>query len=79
MKENSDSRTDAVERLEVARDEQATRSEQYDAASGSSEELSASTRLNAAEDQFAAREAWLKWIDRDYSAPFDEASRMKKD
>ena len=30
--------------------------------------LPALTALEAAEDQFAAREAWLKWIDGDYWA-----------
>jgi hypothetical protein len=33
---------------------------------GSSNELPAFTQLEAAEEQFAAREAWLKWIDRGY-------------
>jgi hypothetical protein len=56
----------AIENFEAARDERDRRSEQYDAATGSSSELPAFTELKAAEEQFAAREAWLKWVERDY-------------
>jgi hypothetical protein len=56
----------AVERFEAARAERDRRAEQYDAASGSPKELPAFTELKAAEEQFAAREAWLKWVERDY-------------
>jgi hypothetical protein len=56
----------AAERFEAAREERDRRVEQYDAASGSSSELHALTDLKTAEDQFAAREAWLKWTERDY-------------
>lgn len=66
MHERDDKRVEAVERLEKARDEHTRRSDQYDDAEGSSAELPAFTELKAAEEQFAAREAWLRWIDRDY-------------
>ena len=66
MPEHNDSRAHAVERFQSAREERASRSEQYDSAAGSSQELPAYAELQAAEEQFAAREAWLKWIDRDY-------------
>jgi hypothetical protein len=66
MQEHNDSRAHAVDRLQSARDQRAIRSEQYEAATGSLQELPAYAELQAAEDQFAAREAWLKWIDRDY-------------
>jgi hypothetical protein len=56
----------AVKRFEAAREERDRRSEQYEAAGGSSKELPAFTELKAAEEQFAAREAWLKWVERDY-------------
>ena len=56
----------AVERFEAAREERDRRVEEQDSASGSSSELSASTELKTAEDHFAAREAWLKWLERDY-------------
>jgi hypothetical protein len=55
----------AVERFEAAREERDRRSGQRDAASGSADELRSFTELKAAEDQFAAREAWLKWTERD--------------
>ena len=66
MDERQDKRAEAVERLEQARNQREKRSEQYAAAEGSSTELPALTDLKAAEEQFAAREAWLAWIDRDY-------------
>ncbi len=55
----------AVERFEAARDARDRRSSEHHAASGSADELQAFTELKAAEDQFAAREAWLKWTERD--------------
>ena len=56
----------AVARFEAAREERDRRSTTHDdAASGSAEELRAFTELKVAEDQFAAREAWLKWTERD--------------
>lgn len=66
MQEHNDSRAHAVERLRVAHEQRTRRSEQYEAATGSSEELPAFTELKAAEEQFAAREAWLTWLDREY-------------
>jgi hypothetical protein len=66
MAKTREGRPEAVERFEAARDERDRRAEQYDAASGSSHELPAFTELRAAEEQFAAREAWLKWVERDY-------------
>ena len=56
----------AVERFEAAREERDQRADQYGAANGSPSELPAFTQLQAAEERFAAREAWLKWIERDY-------------
>jgi uncharacterized protein YqfB (UPF0267 family) len=64
--DNSESHFGAVERFQAAREERDRRAGQYDAASGSSNELPAFTELQAAEDQLAAREAWVKWIERDY-------------
>jgi len=65
MEEQSGTHADAVERMGRARGERDRRSEQRDAAKGSSGELAASAELEAAEDQFAAREAWLKWVERE--------------
>ena len=66
MTKTREGRPNAVERLQTARQERDRRAEQYDAASGSSEELPAFTELRAAQEQFAAREAWLKWTEREY-------------
>jgi hypothetical protein len=57
--------TKAVERFEAARDERDHRADRHHAASGRTEELRTFTELQAAEDQFAAREAWLIWTERD--------------
>ena len=66
MPDREDSRIHAVERLDGARDRRARCSERYESARGSADELPAFTELQAADDQFAAREAWLQWIDRGY-------------
>ena len=66
MEKQSENHAGAVDRVEVARETRDRRAEQYEAASGSSNELSAFTELKAAEERFAAREAWLKWIEREY-------------
>jgi hypothetical protein len=65
--DKSKSHSDAVERFQAAREERDRRAGLYEAASGSpSSELSAFTELQAAEEQLAAREAWLKWTETDY-------------
>jgi hypothetical protein len=64
--DRSESHSGAVERFQEAREERDRRAVQYDAASGSPNELPAFTQLQAAEEQLAAREAWLKWIEREY-------------
>jgi hypothetical protein len=66
MQGSDEGRDQAVARLHGARQHRARCSDQYQAARGSSNELPAFTQLEAAEEQFAAREAWLKWIDRGY-------------
>jgi hypothetical protein len=66
MEKESKTRVEAVERLEGAREEHRQRAEQHDAARGSSDELSAQANLQTAGEQFAAREAWVKWTERDY-------------
>ena len=53
----------AVQRLHAGRVEQERLSERYEAAVGTSTELGAYARLEAAGDHVAAREAWLNWID----------------
>lgn len=66
MDKESKTRVDAIEQLKGAREEQERRAEEHDAARGSSGELAAQSSLRAAEEQFAAREAWAKWTERDY-------------
>ena len=52
-----------VERFEAAREERDRRAGEYSAASGSPDELPAFVELKAAEEQVAAREAWLRWTE----------------
>jgi hypothetical protein len=66
MTDPTDTRERAVERLRAARERRTLQSRRYEAARGSPAELLAFVELRTAEDQFAAREAWLAWIDRDY-------------
>lgn len=69
MNEQSRTRRDALERLESAREEQRWRVKQHDTARGSSAELSARVSLQKADEEFAAREAWVAWTERDYYRP----------
>jgi hypothetical protein len=66
MTDDSRSRNHAVERLQTAREWRDSSSRRYDEARDSPGELRAFAELQAALDQFAAREAWLAWVDRDY-------------
>jgi hypothetical protein len=66
MTEDSMVRDQAVEQLQTARERRDRSSEHYEAARESPGELRAFTELQVALDQFAAREAWLAWVDRDY-------------
>ena len=56
-------REDAVQRLEGGLLEQARCSERYDAARGTSAEMSAYAQLRAAGARVAAHETWLRWVD----------------
>ena len=66
MTDQDQGREVAVARLHVARQHRDTHVRRYDDARGSPRELAAYTELQAAVDQFAAREAWLAWLDRGY-------------
>jgi hypothetical protein len=66
----------AAQRLEVALAEQHRLSDRYDAATGRPADLTAEVALHAADQEVAARESWLKWVDdEDYhglnAGPFD--------
>ena len=64
MKDQDEGREVAVERLQSARRNRHV--PQYDAARGSPHELAGYTQLQAAVEQFAAREAWHPWPDGGY-------------
>jgi hypothetical protein len=66
LMDKSESDLGAVDRFRAAREERDRRAAQYDAASGSPAELPAFTELQAAEQQLAARKAWLSWTEGDY-------------
>jgi hypothetical protein len=60
----------AQRRLAVALDEQRRSSDRYDAAVGGSARLLAAVGLYAADQEVAARVAWLRWVDDDgYRGP----------
>jgi hypothetical protein len=53
----------AVQRLDAALREQDRLSDRYDAAMGTSNELSAYVRLRAAGEDVSARGRWLEWLE----------------
>ena len=66
MADHEQDREVAVARLHVARQRRDTQVRRYDDARGSPREVAAYAELQTAVDQFAAREAWLVWLDRGY-------------
>jgi hypothetical protein len=56
----------AIRRLDAAVDEDEHMSKQYDSARGTSGERGARVVLAAANEQLAAREAWVKYIEHGY-------------
>jgi hypothetical protein len=66
----------AVDRLGTALAEQHRLTDRYEAAIGTSAELSAHVQLHQADDHVMARDAWLKWVDDEgyrglNAGPFD--------
>jgi hypothetical protein len=57
---------DAVERLGDAQDEQGRLRDAADDARGTPGEEVADARLSEAGERFAAREAWLVWLERGF-------------
>jgi hypothetical protein len=55
----------AVERLRAGLAEQDRLRDRYSSAMGTSGEFAAYMQLQAAGDQVAAREAWVRWVDDD--------------
>jgi len=62
----SEAHTNAVERLDAARDEQARLQHAADDARGTPSEDTADDDAHAAADHVAAREAWLTWVERGF-------------
>ena len=61
------SRANAIERVDQASAERSRLRDEHDGAKGTSGELQADVRLRAANDEVAARERWLQWVeDGDY-------------
>jgi hypothetical protein len=56
----------AVERMTLALSEQDRLTKSHDAAIGTAAEIGAYARLCAADEQVAARQAWLHWVDDDH-------------
>ena len=56
----------AVRRRDAARSEQLRRSEVRARAHGIRDERSATSDLAAANQELAAREAWVRWVERGY-------------
>jgi hypothetical protein len=56
----------ARDRLDAARDERNRRRATYDAAQGETSQRDALGNLAEANEQLAAREAWVSWIERGY-------------
>jgi hypothetical protein len=61
--DRSSSKVGTVDRVRAAREERDRCAAEYDGACGSPRELSAYTELQAAEQQLAARTAWLRWTE----------------
>ncbi len=65
-REGTEAHTSALRRLDAARVEQRDRSEAHEAARDSAGEPAAADELSEANEQVAAREAWVGWIERGY-------------
>jgi hypothetical protein len=63
----SQEHTNAEARLDEARKKRDAVEDRRDAPSEAGvDQLEASVALDAADEQVAAREAWMRWIERDY-------------
>ena len=64
MDNRNEDRAAAFDRFDSAKRERDARAGDHEVAQGSGRELPALADLVAAEDRLAAREAWLKWTER---------------
>jgi hypothetical protein len=62
----SEGHKDAIRRLEAAKEKQRRWSELDRTATGTKHKRDAADGLAAADEQLAAREAWVKWVERGY-------------
>jgi hypothetical protein len=62
----SEGHKDAIRRLDDAREERRRRAEDRRVAQGTGRERDADGGLAAADERVAAREAWVKWVERGY-------------
>jgi hypothetical protein len=62
----SEGHRDAIRRLDAAKEDRRRRSELHRAAHGTEGERDAAGGLAAADERVAAREAWVKWVERGY-------------
>jgi hypothetical protein len=62
----SEGHRDAIRRLDAAKEDRRSRSELHRAAHGTEREPDAASGLAAADERVAAREAWVKWVERGY-------------
>jgi hypothetical protein len=62
----SEGHRDAIRRLDAAKAHRRWRSELHRAAQGTERERAAASGLAAADERVAAREAWVKWVERGY-------------
>jgi hypothetical protein len=65
-REGSEGHKEALRRLDAAKDERRHRNELHRAARGQQQARKAANGLAAADEQVAAREAWVKWVERGY-------------
>lgn len=65
-REGSEAHASALQRLELARSEQQERSAAHHAAHDTGSEMDTANHLARANEQLAAREAWVQWVERGY-------------
>ena len=65
-RKGSQAHASAIERLELARSEQQRSSAAHDAAGATDATRTTANDLAVANEQLAAREAWVKWVERGY-------------
>jgi len=65
-REGTEAHGSALRRMETARDERNRSREAYDSAQDEPDKRAAADDLAEANEQLAAREAWVSWVERGY-------------